>query len=502
MADLAGIHRLLMRIGRYPAKALTWFTTLPLTQGIPPARALLLGAAVGVALLSVSILSAKMTHTDTASNLRADAVTVRAPVEIAPPVSLLGAVAAGLQGTLERLTGDEAQTTLRTLSADELNEMRAYLGHAEGRLIEIYQLIGKGAHRGALRKSDELVRDHPNFHLAQLVRGDLLNMQTRVVRQLGDVKGLGAEAADQLAVLREESRRRLTALTERPPPGHVPEQFLALSPQSRHAIAVDASRSRLYLFENTTSNKASKHSAPELRLVNDFYISVGLFGIDKFAEGDKRTPLGIYYITSHLTSDKLPDFYGAGALPINYPNALDVQRGRTGSGIWLHGTPPEQFVRAPQASDGCVVLANPDLERLLKTVQIRTTPVVIAPELRWVAPEALRNHREEFEQALDGWRQAKSQGDPRQLKRFYSSRFTQRGRNLAQWWPQMEYELRQSGQRERELKHVSLLRWTDNQETMVVTFGEVAVGQKRGATLRQYWLREGDQWKIFYEGNA
>jgi L,D-transpeptidase YnhG len=28
----------------------------------------------------------------------------------------------------------------------------------------------------------------------------------------------------------------------------------------------------------------------------------------------------------------------------------------------------------------------------------------------------------------------------------------------------------------------------------------VAVGKSRGVTKRQYWTRERDQWKIFYEG--
>jgi hypothetical protein len=35
---------------------------------------------------------------------------------------------------------------------------------------------------------------------------------------------------------------------------------------------------------------------------------------------------------------------------------------------------------------------------------------------------------------------------------------------------------------------------------MVVTFGEVADGAQSGATRRQYWMRQGNQWKIFYEG--
>ena len=151
------------------------------------------------------------------------------------------------------------------------------------------------------------------------------------------------KAAPMLADLREESRIRLKALRERPPPGSIPSQFLALSPRTRHAIAVDTSKSRLYLFENSTEG---------LKLIADYYISIGKSGIEKSLEGDQRTPLGVYYITSNLDPKSLKDFYGSGALPINYPNPLDVSRGKTGGGIWLHGTPPGQFSRAPKASDG------------------------------------------------------------------------------------------------------------------------------------------------------
>lgn len=146
-----------------------------------------------------------------------------------------------------------------------------------------------------------------------------------------------------LADLREESRIRLKALRERPPPGSIPSQFLALSPRTRHAIAVDTSKSRLYLFEN---------SAEGLKLIANYYISIGKSGIEKSLEGDQHTPLVVYYITSNLDPKSLKDFYGSGALPINYPNPLDVSRGKTGGGIWLHGTPPGQFSRAPKASDG------------------------------------------------------------------------------------------------------------------------------------------------------
>lgn len=393
------------------------------------------------------------------------------------------------------------------LSASAAQQLLPNLGRAEARLIEIYRLISENRHRQALAQADALVRDHPNFHLAHLVHGDLLSLQIRPVTQLGDVPDTKANIAlEQLAVLREESRRRLQALTERPPEGHIPTQFLSLAPQSRHAIAIDAARSRLYLFENqtpATGVEGELARTPRLKLVGDYYISVGLQGIEKQVEGDKRTPLGVYYITSSLNPNSLPDLYGVGALPINYPNPLDIQRGKTGSGIWLHGTPSEQFVRAPQASDGCVVLANPDLERLLDTVQVRTTPVVISPELRWVHPEALNNERQRFEASLQAWRDAKAQGNLQRLQAFYSGKFRHQGRDLATWWSRVEQEMQTARGRAvqgLELKDVSMLQWRDSQETMVVTFGEVARGQSRGVTRRQYWALENDQWKIFFEG--
>jgi hypothetical protein len=51
-----------------------------------------------------------------------------------------------------------------------------------------------------------------------------------------------------------------------------------------------------------------------------------------------------------------------------------------------------------------------------------------------------------------------------------------------------------------ELKDLSVLHWADTADTMVVTFGEVPVGARTGPVKRQYWVREGLQWKIFFEG--
>ena len=397
--------------------------------------------------------------------------------------------------TADVATQEKRKPALRHAKAQPAAKLAARVdrdGQAEAQLIDIYKLIGQAKTRQALPLAERLVREHPNFQLAQLVYGDLLTAQLGPVRAMGNVPDTTAKAAAQpLAELRRESQLRLQALRERPAPGLLPSQLINLSAQNKHAIAIDTSRSRLYLFENSSTG---------LKLLADYYISVGKSGIEKTIEGDLRTPLGVYFVTSNLNPKSLKDFYGSGALPINYPNQLDIKRGKTGSGIWLHGTPPTQFSRAPLATDGCVVLANPDLERIIRAVRVRTTPVVIAQSLKWVAPQTIKADSKPFEDALKAWQIAKSSGDMTRLMSWYTPDFSSNGKTLVQWTPALQAEIKKLDGRNIELKDVSYMRWTDTHDTMVVTFGELAQGAKTGQTKRQYWMRQGTEWKIFFEG--
>lgn len=365
-------------------------------------------------------------------------------------------------------------------------------GLAEARLLDVYKLAGQGRTREAIQRAQALVRDYPHFQLAQLVYGDMLTARNRPMRGPDELASASPDAAQTLIELREESLLRLRALRERPPVGHVPSQFVQLSVRNKHAIAIDTSRARLYLFENSSEG---------LKLLDDYYISVGKQGVGKSLEGDMRTPLGVYFVTSQIDPQKLKDFYGAGALPINYPNPYDTRHGKTGSGIWLHGTPPGQFARAPRASDGCVVLANPDLQRILRTVQSRTTPVVIAQSLNWVTPSQLMAPEVKgFADTLSAWREAKSKGDAQRMLSFYNTDMFQDGKGNVEGQPSVGADLSTGLGREFVFKDLSYLRWTDSADTMVVTFGEVARGSRSGPVKRQYWVRTGRQWKIFFEG--
>jgi len=363
--------------------------------------------------------------------------------------------------------------------------------NAEARLIAVYEMFGRGQARPALAKARDLVRDYPNFQLAQLVYGDLLAAQVPPSNSLPDTASIARMRGNPaMAELHDESRRRLQALRERPPANTVPSQFLALSTRSRYAIAVDASRSRLYLFENSDKG---------LKLTADYYISVGKSGTDKATEGDARTPLGVYYITSSLDPKSLKDFYGAGALPINYPNPYDVRRGKTGGGIWLHGTPPQQFARAPLASDGCVVMANPDLKQLLRKVQIGATPVVTARSLQWISQPQAEKESQSISSAINGWKDARANGNEAQLKKFYLPDFQRISKKSTEGISAVDDEVKYAQGKRVQLKDMSFLHWRDGDDTMVVTFGEVFEGEKSGRSRRQYWLRQGSEWKLFHE---
>lgn len=363
---------------------------------------------------------------------------------------------------------------------------------AEARLLEIYTLVGSAQADKALSKAESLVRDVPNFQLAQLVYGDLLLARTRALTTMGGAPAsLAGRAQERLTQLRVEANRRLAALRERPPEGSLPEQFISVPPTTRHAIAVDVSRSRLYLFEN----------GPEgLRLIADHYASIGKLGPEKNFEGDQRTPLGVYYITSRLNPSQLTDFYGAGALPLNYPNEHDRRLGRTGRGIWLHGVPSDSYARSPESTDGCVALANPELQSILDQVQPRTTPVVIARSLQWVTPTKVEPQRRSLQNMIEGWRVARASGDIGRVMSFYSPQFASGNQDFTRWRQSVERDIGQMRGKTIELKDLAILGWQDKGDVLVVTFGEVAQGQRTGSVKRQYWGKEGGLWKIFYEG--
>ncbi len=363
-------------------------------------------------------------------------------------------------------------------------------------LIDVYKSLAANRLREAQAKADALVAAYPNFRLGQLVRGDLLLLHTQPIKTFGAAKDA---PADNLAALRAEAMVRLKSLRERPDPNLVPQPLLQLRPDQKNVLLMDARRSRLYVYERGSDN--------HFKLVRDYYVSQGKLGVDKFKEGDQKTPLGIYYITSRVPGPRLPEFYGPGALPINYPNEWDRVNDRGGSGIWFHGTPPDSYSRPPLSSDGCIVLPNPDMIELSERVQVGMTPVIIAETLKFVTPVRAEADRIHANRMLEAWRVDLESTDPQKLRRHYSQHFkAMRGQNLNSWLERIQQTNLGARQIKVDLKDVSLFRYPDQKgqrEMIVAAFTQEAViGKGRHVTRkRQYWAKEGAQWRIVSEAN-
>ena len=362
----------------------------------------------------------------------------------------------------------------------------------DARLERIFAAISGGHWRDALAETDKLIAEQPNFQLAHLIRGDLLLARTRPIGTLG----AGSKAnPEQLQDFREEAVARLRGLRQKPAANVVPRYLLQLRPDQKTAVVVDTKRSRLYVYENVDGRP---------RFLADYYFTQGKLGSAKTREGDLKTPIGVYHITGNLPAARLPDFYGAGALPINYPNEWDQMNGRTGHGIWLHGTPSNTFARAPKASDGCVVLSNRDLISLFKSVKVGVTPVIISDDIEWLSLDDWDKERRALGQAIESWRKDWESLDvPRYLK-HYSPAFESNSLNRAQW------ERRKLELNERktwikvQLDKLSMLRYPGKDDLVVVTFVQDYRSNNLSNRIakRQYWKREGQAWKIIYEGIA
>jgi hypothetical protein len=364
---------------------------------------------------------------------------------------------------------------------------------------QIYAHLGQGDRAQALATAALLASEYPTFQLGQLLYADLLNISIQKPVSWAEVNE--AEQPSLMKRLNElvlESKRRLQRQSAQHLLGKVPAAFVFLSPQQPYAAVVDASQSRIYWFENRSDSTGRM----QLQLIKETYISVGVNGTGKRQEGDGKTPLGVYFVQKGLPGDTLPDLFGVGALTLNYPNALDLMQKKTGSGIWLHGTPSAQYARAPESTDGCVVLSNPVMDGLMSLPGLRMTPVVIANKIDWLPSGQTSPSLADFKPTLDQWLAARNGHDPEALKLHYSTRFERDNMDLEQWWPRLA-QTTLGHIVSKPLELVSVLQWQDDMHTMVVTLKDPnQKGQSQQQYLRTYWQKENSQWKLVFQGPA
>ena len=363
----------------------------------------------------------------------------------------------------------------------------------EPQLSRIFSEIESNRLESALQLTESLLNQYPTFRLGHLIKGDLLLARSKPISTFGNASNAPQE---KLSDLRDEAIVRLKAYRDRSATAdYVPRYLLQMQPDQKNAIVVDTQKSRLYLYQNDNGRP---------RFVADYYISHGKLGAEKMREGDKKTPVGVYHVTSSLSPKKVGDFYGTGAFPINYPNEWDKRQGRNGHGIWLHGTPSDTFSRPPKASDGCVVLSNTDLDSLAKNLQIGLTPVIISNSIEWLTLDDWQNERATLNSKIEEWRKDWESRDIDRYLKHYSRKFTSNNQSLEQFAQQKRQVNSSKNWIKVSLVNLSMFRNPGKDELVVVTFEQDYQSNNLSNQMKksQYWIREDGTWKIVFEGAA
>lgn len=358
----------------------------------------------------------------------------------------------------------------------------------EQRLVWTLLDVQAGRLDDALEHVNRLIEKQPDFELAQLVRGDVLSA---LASPLG---GFGARGStqDRLDGLRDEAKARLVRFLDAPPALAVPADLVQIPETASHAILIDTHNYRLYVFE-TIGN--------ETRRVFDFYVSIGKGGDDKRFEGDEKTPIGLYRVASYLPGERLPDMYGKGAFPIDYPNNWDRFLGRTGSGIWIHGTESARYSRPPLSSRGCVTLSNQDFLRLKETVKVGQTPVVLSRGVRWVSSGSIDAVRESVSEAVESWRLDWESRDSERYLSNYSQSFRTPGMSRAAFAAHKRRVNSSKSFIKVGVRDVGIYGYPGEPAMVTVEFTQDYRSDSFNASKkkRQYWRFEEGAWRIVFE---
>ena len=350
----------------------------------------------------------------------------------------------------------------------------------------------------AFERIEQLVEDNPKFRLAQLIYADLLLAKAQPLTQFGaHPEAIKKAPKARLQGLRDEARKRWKHYSKPKQGDTIPSSIISLDENTRHVILIDLNNSRLYIFKNNDG-------IPEL--VEDYYVSIGKRGADKLVQGDKKTPIGVYAITRFIADKKLPEFYGSGAFPIDYPNRWDRRLKKTGYGIWLHGTPVNTYSRPPLASDGCVAISNDEFTQLRPYIKIGKTPVVITRNINWIPRTEWLQRQESFSALLGDWKEDwESKNSDAYLEHYSENNFKSGNYNYLRW---KKHKSRVNAAKKYirvKLSDINIFSYPGVDNMLEVTFEQQYQSNNYNNSnhKRQYWKKENSgRWKIIYEGSG
>ena len=373
-------------------------------------------------------------------------------------------------------------------AAPPLQERDAF---SQTQLATAIEQMQAGHGRDALKNLESLTQQQPQFRLGRQLYGELLAALSN-----DEAPTPSGTPDPELQALAAEAQMRLASEKAVPPKGSLPDGIIHLAPLFKHAILVDLTRARLYVVEN-------KDGA--LALTRHHYIGIGKNGYGKLVEGDQRTPIGVYRVTGWKPDAELPELYGTGAFPLDYPNRWDQFQRRTGTGIWLHGVPRNVYTRPPRSSEGCVTMANDDLLALRSSITLGLTPVVLTDKLEWLSPEQAVADREAWLERIETWRQRWAARDTDAYLSDYSADFSIDGMNFEAFAAHKRRVNTTKKFIQVELRDINVFRYPGMaQPTVMAEFSQDYRSDNYASVARkqQFWRQEPDgSWKIFREEN-
>ncbi len=379
---------------------------------------------------------------------------------------------------------------------EDINTTDLVYESPEQMLVKSLVEISEGKLDKALETIDNLIKKTPNFKLAYLIQGDLLLAHTKQINGIGD-EYLGGKK-EEIENFKNEAKVRIERYLNNLNLQNEPKIFAQLSEKDRYLFYVDVISSRLYLYENING---------KISYTDDYYISIGKNGFGKQYEGDKKTPIGVYFIGKKI-KESLSDFYGGRAYPLSYPNEIDTKNKRKGSGIWLHGTPKQTYSRAPLASDGCIVLSNPDLMKLSSILENYNIPIIISfHSLRDL--ESINKNLIEKKLALvktlETWRKNWEDQDTDNYLKFYSKNFFSKKDNFESWALRKKVIQSLKPKVSIDISEISFFDYPNIENEIVLVeflqdYKSPSINNKMNK--RQYWINENNDWRILYEGSS
>lgn len=291
------------------------------------------------------------------------------------------------------------------------------------------------------------------------------------------------------------------------PVGDLMKKMMHFSSEMKYILLANKASKTIYLLTNSEGT---------WQIAETFRMAIGEKSGQKKSAGDKRTPEGLYFIIGRKEKYELSVIYGPLSYVLNYPNDEDVKDGRTGQGIWIHGTNPDS---SPVSTKGCLELDNSNLLKLSGYLGVGIgTPVQIINKNEQIDPvqevdfaalstrrkrilDQCSNEEMPFVEFLSDWKTAWESRDIGRYGSMYAvSDFSGQGLRWSQWSEKKQRTFEAYADISIDIDKIALVNFSES--TAVVAFVQRYSSSHRSPIengKKLSLIKQNGKWKIYRE---